>query len=235
MDRLDKILSNAGVGSRKAVAKIIRSGGVSVDGVTVNNPDFKVEPSRARILVGGRGFDYKEHYYIMLNKPAGIVTATEDFREETVLGLIGGEYPKNRLFPAGRLDKDAEGFVLLTTDGALAHKITSPKSHAEKVYYVELDGEIPPDCADIFADGITIDGGYKCKPAKLDIVSPRACALTITEGKFHQVKRMFEAAGRRVTYLKRVKIGGVRLDESLPPGGYRELREGESEELGVRN
>jgi 16S rRNA pseudouridine516 synthase len=231
MERLDKILSNGGLGSRKDTAKIIKSGIVAVDGVTVADSDFKVEPSRSQISVDGKAFAYKEHYHIMLNKPAGILTATKDFREKTVLDLIGGEYPKNRLFPAGRLDRDAEGFVLLTTDGALAHKITGPKNHVEKVYYVELDGSMPSDCANIFADGVTIDGGYKCKPAKLEIMAPSACRLTITEGKFHQVKRMFEAVGRRVVYLKRVKIGGVCLDGALPPGGSRELSGEEAEAI----
>jgi 16S rRNA pseudouridine516 synthase len=231
MGRLDKVLSNAGLGSRKDVTKIIKSGVVTVDNVAVTTPDFKVEPSRSEISVGGQAFSYKEHYHIMLNKPAGILTATEDFREKTVLDLIGGEYPKSRLFPAGRLDKDVEGFVFLTTDGALAHRITGPKNHVEKVYYVELNGVIPPDCAAVFASGVTIDGGYKCKPAKLEISGVSACRLTIPEGKFHQVKRMFEAVGRKVVYLKRVKIGGVPLDETLPSGGYRELSESETKKL----
>ena len=222
-ERLDKILANAMVGSRKEVAKIIRSGRVSVDDMAVTLPDFKVEPKNSKIYINGKPIGYKEHYHIMLNKPKGVITATEDSKEKTVLDLISDDYPKSRLFPAGRLDKDTVGFVLLTTDGTLGHRVTGPKNHVEKVYYVETDKSLSEELIPKFKDGITLDDGYLCRSARLNIFGKNNCHLTISEGKFHQVKRMFLAFSITVTYLKRVKIGGVTLDDTLLSGEYREL------------
>ena len=222
-DRIDKILTAAMVGSRKDVTKLIRSGLVTVDDNTVTSADLKIEPGKCKIQVNGKSISYKEHYYIMLNKPQGVISATEDKREKTVIDLISNDYPKNKLFPAGRLDKDTEGFLFLTTDGILAHKVTGPKDHVEKVYYAETDKPIPESLIEKFKTGVILEDGYICKPAKLEIKAKKSCNLTISEGKFHQVKRMFLAYDITVTYLKRIKIGGVPLDEMLELGQYREL------------
>ena len=229
-ERLDKILSNAGLGSRKEITRLIRSGLVTVFSETVTRPDFKVDINTDKIYLNGETVSYKEHYHIMLNKPKNVITATEDSREKTVLDLISDEYPKKRLTPAGRLDKDTEGFVLLTTDGRLNHKITAPKGngkHIEKIYYAETNDCIDKKLVEKFKMGVILEDGYLCKPANLNIIDNHSCRLTISEGKFHQVKRMFLAFNLTVTYLKRIKIGGLPLDESLSLGEYRELTDEE--------
>lgn len=224
MERLDKILANAMIGSRKEVVKLIRAGVVTCDEKTVTDPSFKVDPNLCPIMVNGTPLCYREHYHLMMNKPQGYICATEDVREQTVLDLLPDEeYPKHKLFPAGRLDKDTEGFVFLTTDGKLAHRITGPKNHVNKKYYVEVNTPITKDFIQKFLDGITIDDGYRCKRAFLEPLTENTCYLTIFEGKFHQIKRMFEAMGSTVTFLKRVQIGSVMLDETLEKGGFREL------------
>lgn len=227
MERLDKILTNAMIGSRKEVGKKIREGAVCCDGVIVTNPAEKVDPVNQRITVDGSVLIYRKHYHIMLNKPRGYICATEDAREKTVLDLLPKEFPKQKLFPAGRLDKDTTGFVLLTTDGKLAHRITGPKNHVNKKYYVETDHPMEERFAQAFANGITIDDGYCCKGAIFEKLEEHACYLTLFEGKFHQVKRMFEALGRSVTHLQRVQIGSVCLDPALKEGEYRLLSEEE--------
>ncbi len=224
MERLDKILANAMVGSRKEVVKLIRSGAVSVDEQTITDPATKVDPNSSTLVANGITICYREHFHLMLNKPDGYICATEDTREKTVLDLLpDDEFPKNKIFPAGRLDKDTEGFVFLTTDGQLAHRVTGPKNHVNKKYYVEVDHSLQSEWSNHFKQGIQIDDGYQCKPAFLEILSDNSCHLTIFEGKFHQVKRMFEALGTTVTYLKRVQIGSLLLDEGLNLGEYREL------------
>ena len=224
MERLDKILANAMIGSRKEVVKLIRSGTVSVDGKSVTDPATKVNPDDSSIVANGTLVCYREHYHLMLNKPDGYICAREDMREQTVLDLLpDDEFPKNKLFPAGRLDKDTEGFVFLTTDGKLAHRVTGPKNHVNKKYFVTIDKTIKPEWVANFKQGIVIDDGYKCKSAFLEIFSENTCHLTIFEGKFHQVKRMFEALGTTVTYLKRVQIGSLVLDDTLKLGEYRHL------------
>jgi 16S rRNA pseudouridine516 synthase len=228
MQRLDKTLSNAMFGSRKEVTVKIRNGEVSVNEVIIKDPSFKVEPQADKIIVKGVTLNYKEYYHIMLNKPSGVITATEDKRgNKTVLDLIDDKYPKDKLFPVGRLDKDTTGFVLLTTDGQLAHRIMNGKKDILKVYFVTLDEPIKEAFFESFENGVVIDDGYKCKSAKLEVIDPLSCYLTISEGKFHQVKRMFEACGRRVVALKRVKIGGIDLDDTLAIGEYRELTQDE--------
>lgn len=228
MERLDKVLANAMVGSRKEVVKLIRAGAVHINGTALTDPSAKINPHEASITVNGVPVFYKEHYHIMLNKPQGYICATEDLREKTVLDLLPEDsVPKHKLFPAGRLDKDTEGFVFLTTDGKLAHRITGPKNHVNKKYYVEVDKPLHAEWAADFRNGITIDDGYQCKSAFFEMLSETTCHLTIFEGKFHQVKRMFEALGCTVTFLKRVQIGSVLLDSSLQSGNFRELSEAE--------
>lgn len=228
MQRLDKTLSNAMFGSRKEVVKDIRRGVVSVNGAIVKLPEYKVDPLTDVIIANGVSLVYKEHYHIMLNKPSGVITATEDKHgDKTVLDLIADTYPKEKLFPVGRLDKDTVGFVFLTTDGQLAHRIINGKKDVPKTYYVTIDANIEPSFVSEFKNGIVIDDGYKCKSAELEIIDSRSCNLTIYEGKFHQVKRMFEALDRIVVFLRRIKIGGVFLDDALPLGEYREMSEEE--------
>lgn len=231
VQRLDKIISNSGMLSRKDTAKIIRKGAVAINDKIVTEPSFKVDPHTDKITVNNKPFTYKQHYHIMLNKPQGYITATEDFKDKTVLDLIGDEIPKKRLCPAGRLDKDTEGFVFLTTDGNLAHKVTGPKNHVEKKYYVEIDESMEKDFIEAFKKGVVLDDGTLCKSAILEIISEKSGYLTITEGKFHQVKRMFNCVSRNVTFLKRISIGQVTLDSSLNPGEYRELTYDEVEKI----
>ena len=224
MERLDKILANAMVGSRKEVVKLIRSGAVTVNEKIITDPATKVNPDDSDIVANGVLVCYREHYHLMMNKPDGYICATEDLREKTVLDLLpDDEFPKNKLFPAGRLDKDTEGFVFLTTDGKLAHRVTGPKNHVNKKYFVKVDKPMQPEWVNHFKQGIVIDDGYQCKSAFLEILSENEAHLTIFEGKFHQVKRMFEALGTTVTYLKRVQIGSLVLDDTLQLGEYREL------------
>lgn len=229
--RLDKFISNCGNISRKDTVKAIKKGNVTVNNITVYDSALKIDPQKDNISFLGKKLEYKEHYHIMLNKPQGYITATEDMKEKTVLELIGDEIPKKNLCPAGRLDKDTEGFVFLTTDGKLAHNIIGPKNHTTKKYYVETDGTVEENFKEIFEKGAILEDGTICKSAKLEILSPNSCYLTITEGKFHQVKRMFVSVGRNVTYLKRVSIGNVPLDPALSLGEYRELTLEEVEKI----
>lgn len=228
--RIDKFLSAAGFGSRTEIKKLIKSGAVSVDGRESVRAEDKIDPETDIIRVGGETVYYREFIYLMMNKPAGCVSATFDSRYPTVLDYVPEEYLHFEPFPAGRLDIDTEGLVLLTNDGQLAHNILSPKKHVPKTYYAKISGAVNEEDIAVFSEGIIIDGGIKTKPAKLEIISSGEISeinLTITEGKFHQVKRMFEAAGKSVIYLKRIKMGGLYLDESLEKGAVRELSEEE--------
>ena len=222
MIRLDKILSHMGYGSRKEVKDIIRKGYVLVNGQTIYNDDFKVCEENDNIQIDGENINYESLVYIMLNKPSGVVSATYDPKYQTVCDLCN-EYRKMKIFPVGRLDIDTEGLLLLTNDGILAHKLLSPKYHVDKKYYVEFEGVFKASFIDDFKNGIVIDDGYKCLEAKCELIESNKAFLTIHEGKFHQVKRMFEALGMRVTYLKRVSFGDVFLDENLKLGEYRKL------------
>lgn len=231
--RLDKFLSNMGVGTRSEVKKTIRFGKVIVNGDVVKSPEFKVDESRDRVEVKGQPIGFKEHVTLMLNKPAGVLSATEDSRQSTVLDLI--KHPrKSQLFPVGRLDKDTEGLLLLTTDGQMAHELLSPKKHVPKIYYAKVDGLITLEHKKAFKEGLTLKDGYQAMPADLNILSAgdiSECQVVIYEGKFHQVKKMFEAVGGKVTYLKRLQMGGLKLDESLALGTYKELNEEQLEAL----
>lgn len=225
--RLDKFISSQYPDiSRKNSRELIRSGKVLINGLPCLDPEFKVLPDSDSVSLFGKNVDFKPFLYIMLNKPAGIVCATRDRLSETVLEIIPPELRRPGLFPAGRLDKDTVGFVLITDDGALAHSILSPKSHVRKKYFVRLRDPLPQNCAEIFADGISLDG-ERLLPAELEKVSEKDCFLTIREGKYHQIKRMFEAVGNEVVYLKRLEIAGVALDPELSEGKCRELTEAE--------
>lgn len=238
--RLDKLLAHSGYGTRSAIKLLVKQGAVQVNGRTVKDSGLQVNPEADEILVDGERVDYRDYVYLMLNKPPGVVSATEDTRDRTVLDLIGGDYAHFEMFPVGRLDKDTEGLLLLTNDGKLAHELLSPRKHVPKTYYAEVSGgPVGESDREAFTRGVALDDGYVTKPAELTILaegtgtpdSPCKIELTIVEGKFHQVKRMFEAVGKKVVYLKRVRMGTLLLDEHLALGEYRELTAAELDAL----
>lgn len=227
MERLDKRLVGTGNWSRKEAKELTKAGRVAVNGQVIRQSDVKVNEDDL-ITVDGCPIESSGPVYIMLHKPAGLVSATEDAREETVLSLLPERYQKLGLFPAGRLDKDTEGLLLMTNDGPLAHRLLAPKSHVDKVYYVEVDGVLDgEDCAAV-AQGMTLGDGYVCLPGQLEpLEDGRSARITIHEGKYHQIKRMMAARGKPVIYLKRLKFGPLELDPHLPKGGWRALTEAE--------
>jgi 16S rRNA pseudouridine516 synthase len=232
--RIDKLLANLGYGSRKEVKRLLKSGAVKIDGETVKDAKEHVDPKINQVTVHGETVEYKEFIYLMMNKPQGVLSATEDAYQETVLDLLELEDAIYKPFPVGRLDKDTEGLLLLTNDGQLAHRLLSPKKHVPKTYFAVIDGEVTEKDVEAFRKGVTLDDGYLTKPGELKILKSGIRSdieLTITEGKFHQVKRMFEAVGKRVVYLKRISMGPLRLDEDLELGEYRELTDEEIESL----
>ena len=235
MMRLDKYLAEMGVGTRQEVKKQIRQGKVTVNGTVVKAADTKIDETCDEVTIGGRNFSYVSYEYYMLNKPGGVVSATEDRRDTTVIDLIKDKKRKD-LFPVGRLDKDTEGLLLITNDGDLAHRLLAPKKHVDKVYYAKIDGMVTEEDVKRFAEGIDIGAEEEemTRPAKLDIMKSAEeseIRLTIHEGKFHQVKRMMEALGKKVTYLKRLSMGPLALPSDLPTGKYRPLTEKELELL----
>ena len=231
MERLDKHLAATGRWSRKEAKELLRSGRVSVNGSVCRSGEEKVD-SGDLILVDGKPVGESGMVYLMLHKPGGVVSATEDTREKTVLDLLPPHYGKMGLFPVGRLDKDTEGLLILTNDGPLAHRLLSPRHHVDKVYYVEVDGVLDEgDCA-ACREGITLGDGSLCLPAELKVLEGgRSALLTLREGKYHQVKRMMASRGKPVTYLKRVSFAGVELDESLEKGCWRLLSDGEKQKI----
>lgn len=240
--RLDKILSHMGVGSRSDIRKQAKQGQITVNGKVEKDSGAHVDPYLDLIEVAGERVAYKEYIYLMMNKPAGVLSATEDKRDRTVLDLLKTDVAQFEPFPVGRLDKDTVGLLLLTNDGQLAHELLSPRKHVPKTYEATVEGDV--DAADVaaFAAGVELDDGYVTQPAKLTVLGRERgsvvisqISLTITEGKFHQVKRMFQAVGKKVTFLKRVSMGELQLDESLKPGAYRELTAKELELLGAGN
>ncbi len=235
MDRLDKILAGSGLGSRKEIKQLLRTGGVLVDGQEVRDPSLHIDPAAAQITVFGKPFHYQKYVYLMMNKPDGVVSATEDNRFPTVVDLLDEEARRFAPFPVGRLDRDTEGFLLLTNDGQTAHRLLSPRKHVPKTYLAQLAQDAQPSYIVAFEQGVTLEDGYQTLPAQLvlDENNPRQIQLTIYEGKFHQVKRMFEAVGNRVCYLKRIRFGSVPLDETLQPGEYRPLSTEECKKLGI--
>lgn len=232
--RLDKLLANSGFGSRKEVKKLIKDGFVKVNDEKAKDGKRYVDPEHDVVTVNGEKVVYKEFVYFMMNKPAGVISATEDAWESTVIDLLELEDRISNPFPIGRLDKDTEGLLLLSNDGQLAHGLLSPKKEVPKTYFAVIDQEVTEEDAAAFERGVVLDDGYKTKPAALKILKSGIRSdveVTITEGKFHQVKRMFEALGKKVVYLKRISMGPLTLDESLKEGEYRELTDEEIEKL----
>lgn len=227
LERLDKLIASMGKYSRREVRKLVHEGRVLVDGRIAASAEEKCDGETAHITVNGEELNYARFTYLMLHKPAGVLSATEDGRGQTVLDLLPRELQKRGLFPVGRLDKDTEGLLLLTNDGALAHALLSPKRHVDKIYYARVDGTLnEADCA-AFEAGMTLGDGLVCLPAGLTLLRSGECLVTLREGKFHQVKRMLAARGAPVTYLKRLSMGPLTLDEALAPGEYRPLTENE--------
>jgi len=224
--RLDKLLANMGYGSRKEVKQLFKQKAVTVDGAYVKDAALHVDPEQQIVSVFGERVVYTEFVYFMMNKPPDVISATEDLRDETVIDLLEPLHQHFQPFPVGRLDKDTEGLLLLTNDGLLAHNLLSPKKHVPKVYFAQIEGVVTEEDVEKFAHGVELDDGYVTKPGKLVILQSAQQSeieLTIQEGKFHQVKRMFEAVGKRVTYLKRLSMGNLHLDDKLALGEYREL------------
>lgn len=231
LERLDKLIAAMGRFSRREVGQLVRAGRVSVDGIPARSPDLKCDPSTAQIAVDGLSIDYTRYTDLMMHKPAGVLSATEDGRGRTVLDLLPPELQKRGLFPVGRLDKDTEGLLLLTNDGPLAHALLSPKRHVDKVYYARIQGTVGAADVEAFETGMTLADGLECLPAGLEPLDPGECLVTLREGKFHQVKRMLAARGAPVLYLKRLRMGSLTLDDSLPVGGFRPLTAEESAQL----
>lgn len=224
MERLDKLLAGTGKWSRREVKALVRQGLVRVDGRLAASAEDKLDPAAAIITVAGETIALHRFTYVLLHKPAGVLTATEDRKQPTVLDLLPPELRRIGLAPVGRLDKDTEGLLLLTNDGELAHRLLSPKYHVEKRYFARVDGELSAADAEAFARGMTLGGGLECLPAGLELLPGHACIVTLREGKFHQVKRMLAARGAPVLYLKRLSMGPLTLDDSLAAGAYRLLR-----------
>ncbi len=222
MERADKILANTGRWSRKEAAELIRAGRVSAAGAIVLRREEKL-PDGACIRVDGEAIDTARYTYLMMNKPAGLVSATDDPREKTVLSLLPEHLRKIGLFPAGRLDKDTVGLLLLTNDGELAHALLSPKRHVDKTYYVEVDGALTGEDREAFAAGLTLPDGLRCLPAGLELLGEDRALVTLHEGKYHQIKRMLVFRGKPVRFLKRLTFGTLELDETLDPGQWRPL------------
>ncbi len=227
MERLDKVIANRGVASRREVKALVRQGRVLVDGVPAAAPDMKVAAETAVITVDGMTLGSERHIYLLLHKPAGVLTATEDKRQPTVLDLIPQELRRRDLAPVGRLDKDTEGLLLLTDDGELTHRLLSPKYHVDKVYYARVEGVPDEQDAAAFAEGLLLGDGLQCLPAKLEPLGGGECLVTLREGKFHQVKRMLASRGKPVQYLKRLSMGPLRLEPELAAGQCRLLTEEE--------
>ncbi|MFR7439851.1 MAG: pseudouridine synthase [Lachnospiraceae bacterium] len=236
MIRLDKYLADMGCGTRQEVKKLIRSGQVSVNGAVVKKPETKVEQTVQEVCLNGEKVGYESFEYYMLNKPAGVISATEDRSCQTVVDLIQ-EKKRKDLFPVGRLDKDTEGLLLITNDGELAHRLLSPKKHVDKCYFARVSGKVTEDDVRSFENGVNIgrlEQPEITMPGKLEIITSDEISqihLTIQEGKFHQVKRMFRAVGKEVIYLKRLRMGTLVLDENLNIGEYRPLTKEELEKL----
>ncbi|TCK98276.1 16S rRNA pseudouridine516 synthase [Natranaerovirga hydrolytica] len=227
--RLDKFLANMGIGTRTEVKQYIRKGLVSINNETVKKADCKVNTETDTVCYNNQVVSYVNYEYYILNKPAGVISATEDKKDTTVIDLIKDKKRKD-LFPVGRLDKDTEGLLIITNDGKLNHNLLSPKKHVKKVYYAKIDGCVTEEDRVKFKEGIILEDGYKCLPSDLKInVSDTLSEieLTLYEGKFHQVKRMFEAVDKKVMYLKRIQMGNLKIDKTLEIGQYRPLTEKE--------
>ena len=231
-ERLDKLLSSTGRWSRREVKELIRQGRVWVDGVPARRPEEKCEPGAAGLTVDGERVDCAPFVYLMLHKPAGLLSATEDRRQRTVLDLLPEHLRRRGLFPVGRLDKDTVGLLLLTDDGPLAHELLSPKKHVDKVYYARVEGQLNEEDRKALASGMVLGDGSQCLPALLEPLGRgNECRLTLREGKYHQVKRMLAARGKPVAFLRRLSMGPLSLGEELKEGEWRLLTEAEVEAL----
>ena len=232
MTRLDKYLADAGCGTRSELKKAVRKGAVKVDGVPVKDPGYQLSGNET-VTFSGKPVSFEKTVYYLMNKPAGVVSATRDTKEKTVIDLLG-ENGRPDLFPAGRLDKDTEGLLLITNDGELAHRLLSPRHHVDKNYYVKVQGLLTEEDCRAFAEGLKVSDDFTAMPAELVILQAGEISeaeVTIREGKFHQVKRMFHAVGKEVLYLKRLSMGTLKLDEALKPGEFRPLTKEELDGL----
>jgi 16S rRNA pseudouridine516 synthase len=234
MERLDKVISNSKGFSRSEVRKKIKAGKILVDGEIIRDVSFKIDPNIQKIMIEGELLHYKKFIYIQMNKPQGILSATMDNHQKTCIDLLSDDLKKRGLFPAGRLDKDTEGLLLLTDDGILAHNILSPKKHVNKKYFAKILGKLEDEDVEKFKEGLLLEDGYKTLPAKLEILKVEETMaeytgfiswvhVVITEGKYHQIKRMFQSLGKQVVFLKRIEIAQISLDPTLGLGEYREL------------
>ena len=231
-ERLDKLLSSTGRWSRKEVKELVRQGRVWADGRPAARPEEKYDPQTVRLRVDGEEVDCAPFVYLMLHKPAGLLTATEDKRQKTVLDLLPPELRRRGLFPVGRLDKDTTGLLLITDDGILAHELLSPKKHVDKVYLARVEGQVDNSDVAALAGGMVLGDGTRCLPAGLEPLEDGGrCLVTLREGKYHQVKRMLAARGKPVLELKRLSMGALVLDEGLKPGEWRFLTTEEQAEL----
>lgn len=234
LERLDKILSNMGYGSRKEVKALTKEGAVVIDGILAKDPSMHVDPGVQEIIVNGKRLVYRKYIYLVMNKPQGVISATEDDYDQTVIDLLMPEHQHFKPAPVGRLDKDTEGLLLITNDGELNHMLLAPKKHVAKKYYAVIDGKVTVKDIEDFAAGVVLEDGYKTLPGTLSILKSDEVSeieLVIYEGKFHQVKRMFEAVHKRVTFLKRMEMGILKLEPTLSTGEYRELTGQEIEQL----
>lgn len=228
--RLDKLLAHAGFGSRKDVKTLIKNNHVCVDDKVIKDGSIHVDPMSQHIQVDDQTVDYKKYIYLLMNKTKGIISATTDAKNKTVIDVLPEKWRKLDLFPVGRLDKNTEGLILITNDGEIAHYLTSPKYDVKKTYYAKIKGKVTEEDIHIFNQGVVLDDGYKTKSANMKIMKSDTISeieLTITEGKFHQVKRMFISVGKKVIYLKRIQMGAFTLEDTLKPGEIREVNSNE--------
>lgn len=229
--RLDKFLSNMGKGTRTEIKKGIARGLATVDGEQVKKVNHQVNPEDQIIEYNGEVISFVKHLYLVMNKPKDVISATEDKMHKTVIDLVKETYGNRKLFPVGRLDIDTEGMLFITDDGQWNHDLMSPKKHVNKTYYAKINDVVNEEDIAAFKKGIVLADGTECRSADLTIISEREIELTISEGKYHQVKRMFEARGKKVLYLKRIRIGGLSLDATLELGEYRELNKEELKKI----
>ncbi len=225
--RLDKLLSECTALSRSCLRQTIKNGNVRVDGIVITSPEHKVCSDTAHVELDGNPVSYEKFCYYMLNKPAGILSATDDKKQKTVIDLFPTELKKKNLFPVGRLDKDTTGLLIITNDGDFAHRVISPKSEIVKTYHAMTEGAVDDADIEAFRQGVVLGDGTKCLPAELEKLPDGSCLVRVMEGKYHQVKRMLASRGKPVTALKRLSIGGLELDNSLLPGEFRQLTENE--------
>ena len=231
--RLDKFLKECNVCSRSESKQVLKKGLIKINGNIVKDASYKLDENNDVVTYNDKVIEYQEFVYIMLNKPAGVISATEDSKDTTVIDLVS-EYAHKEVFPFGRLDKDSVGLLILSNDGKLAHELLSPKKHVSKVYYLKIKGRLDESDVEAFKNGITLEDGYVTKEGKLEIIKSdeiSECLATISEGKFHQLKRMFIALNKEVVFLKRIKFKDIELDESLKEGEYRLLTKEEIDGL----